>query len=149
MDTSTQLPNPPSASQVMNKPNRTSTTPPDFEGMETSSRSNGRSSPDSTLDRPRTQGGEIPDNAKAAGGRRFSKLLRKRKKKNNQNRTDETATGDNDRDIGNRSNESPDGHSPASSSNGNSNPPENDNSNLLTDDSEPDRYASNATTQPM
>lgn len=139
MDTTQSSPNPPSAVQSFSQSNRTGTSPPDLEGMGSLVASNGRSSLESTSDRPKTQAGEAPDNGKPAKG--ISKLLRKRKKKNNQNQTDEAATPDSGRDAGgSQSNESPDGNSAASSVNGNPSPPENESQLILTDDSEPDRY---------
>lgn len=140
MDTATQpRPDPPSNVQGFSKSNRTWTAPADPEEIDGSGRSNGRSSLDSTSDRPKTQAGEVPDNAKPS--RRLSKLLRKRKKKNDQGPADEMLNTDNARDaLENRLNESRDKNSAASSLNGNSTSLENETSNILTDDSEPDRY---------
>lgn len=135
-------PPPPSGMQGFNKSNRTWTTPADLEGLDNSSRSNGRSSVDSTASRPKTQSGEAPDPAKAASG--FSRLLRKRKKKKNTaKQAEEAPSVDNDKSVtDDRSTESRDGNSGESSLNGNPSPPENEtSSNLLTDDSEPEQYA--------
>lgn len=133
---------PPSGMQGFNKSNRTWTTPADLDGLDNSSRSNGRSSVESTSSRPKTQTGEAPDPAKPASG--FSKLLRKRKKKNTRKQTEEALGVDNDRGLpDNRSTESRDGNSGESSLNINPSPSENDGLNMLTDDSEPDQYALN------
>lgn len=141
MDSSTPAapPPPPSAMQGFNKSNRTWTTPADLEGLDSSSRNNGRSSVDSTSSRPKTQSGEAPDPAKQASG--FSRLLKKRKKKNTAKQADEALSVDNDKSVADtQSTESRDGNSGESSLNPNA--PENETtSNLLTDDSEPEQYA--------
>ncbi|KAJ5986526.1 hypothetical protein N7451_010891 [Penicillium sp. IBT 35674x] len=119
----------------------------DSDIMESSSRSNGRSSIES-LERPKTQAGETPDSAKA-GSSGFSKLLksrRRRKEKNNQKQADEPPvpeiiTEQELREI--PSNTSNGGTSvavsTATSSNPSSGPPEGEVIQLLTDDSEPDK----------
>lgn len=113
--------------------------------MENSSRSNGRSSIESNAERPKTQAGEAPDPAKA-GSSGFSKLLnarRRRKKKNNQKQSEEPPVPGViiEQELQEfPSNESRDGTSGAPSSNNSSAPPEGEAINLLTDDSEPDRY---------
>ncbi|KAJ5796964.1 uncharacterized protein N7518_005504 [Penicillium psychrosexuale] len=92
--------------------------------------SNGRSSQESTLERPKTQGGEAAD--PKAGPSGFSKLL---------DAPDEppVPTVVLERDLHeSRSNESRDGTSAAPSSSTDSWVPENEGNNLLTDDSEPD-----------
>lgn len=115
--------------------------------MDSSGRSNGRSSIDSN-ERPKTQGGEAPDSAKA-GSSGFSKLIssrRRRKKKNNNGEivsdappVPEIVT---EQDLQqSRSNESRNTNSGVPSSNASSVIPEGEAINLLTDDSEPDRYA--------
>ncbi|KAJ5360268.1 hypothetical protein N7517_009459 [Penicillium concentricum] len=104
--------------------------------------SNGRSSHDSTLERPKTQGGEVDPKAGPSG---FSKLLdarrrRKQNKKKNQ-KTDEPAvpTVVVEHDLHeSRSNESRDGTSAAPSSIAESFAPEGEGNHLLTDDDEPD-----------
>lgn len=130
-------PNPPSGVQSFNQSDRSWTSAPDVEGVESSSRSNGRSSLDSTSDRPKVQELDAPDNAKT--GRRLSKLLRKRKKKNNQNQADGSVTLRSDKDAnGSQSTGSGDGNSGAPSVNGNAS--KNEGSIILIDDSEPERY---------
>jgi hypothetical protein len=115
------------------------------EAMDSSGRSNGRSSIDSN-ERPKTQGGESSAKAGSSG---FSKLIssrRRRKKKNN--------NGDSVTDVPpvpgivteqdlqqSRSNESRNSNSVIPSSNTSSIAPEGEAFNLLTDDSEPERYA--------
>ncbi|KAI9929808.1 hypothetical protein ASPWEDRAFT_101336 [Aspergillus wentii DTO 134E9] len=145
MDAST-IPEPPPAPsdpQGFSKSSRTWTTPVD---LESSSRSNGRSSIDSTSDRPKSsQAGEGADSAKA-GPSGLAKLLpaRRRRKKKSQTQMDEfilsAASSDNgkEKDNGGRPNESRDGNS-VTSSTMNENPQESEGVNLLTDDSEPDR----------
>lgn len=114
------------------------------EAMESSDRSNGRSSIDSTAERPRTQGGE-PETARA-GSSGISKLLssRRRWKKKNQKQGDEPpvpgATTEFDLQES-RSNESRDSNSVLTSSNNSSVQQEGEVNHLLTDNSEPDRYA--------
>lgn len=113
--------------------------------MESSGRSNGRSSIDSTAERPKTQAGEGPDSAKA-GSSGISKLLnsRRRRKKQNQKSDDEPPVPGlvTEFDLQeSRSNDSRDSNSVMTSSNNSSVPPEGDVINLLTDDSEPERYA--------
>ncbi|KAJ5287260.1 hypothetical protein N7478_002946 [Penicillium angulare] len=112
--------------------------------IESSSRSNGRSSIDSS-ERPKTQAGEVPDTAKA-GSSGFSKLLKRRRKKKNQKSSDEpdvpgSITEQELQEI--PSNGSNGGtsatNSVAPSSVNSSAPQENEVINLLTDDSEPDR----------
>ncbi|PWY85836.1 hypothetical protein BO94DRAFT_547014 [Aspergillus sclerotioniger CBS 115572] len=138
-------PVPDSDTPSFNRINRTQTTPVDLETMGSSSRSNGRSSIDSTSDRPKSQAGEA-DSAKA-GPSGFSKLLaarRKKKKDNSQKPSDESSSQleiEGDRDIPEgRSTESRDGVSTTSSvANENLSIVDNDAVNLLTDDSEPER----------
>ncbi|CAI7626463.1 unnamed protein product [Penicillium glandicola] len=105
--------------------------------------SNGRSSQESTIERPKTQGGEVAD--PKAGPSGFSKLLdaRRRRKQNKkkEKQTEEPAvpTVILEHDLQeSRSNESRDGTSAAPSSTGESFAPEGEGNNLLTDDSEPD-----------
>ncbi|KAI2866887.1 hypothetical protein CBS12448_760 [Aspergillus niger] len=129
----------------ISKVNRTKTTPVDLETMGSSSRSNGRSSIDSTSDRPKSQAGEA-DSAKA-GSSGFSKLLaarRKKKKDKNQKQSDESSTQldtESSKDVQeSRSTESRDGLSTTSSvGHEHLSPPDHDTPNLLTDDSEPER----------
>ncbi|KAJ5165011.1 uncharacterized protein N7500_006841 [Penicillium coprophilum] len=107
--------------------------------------SNGRSSHDSTLERPKTQGGEVADPNKA-GPSGFSKLLdarrrRKQNKRKNQQQTDEPAvpTVVVEHDLHeSRSNESRDRTSAAPSSIAESFAPDSEGNHLLTDDDEPD-----------
>ncbi|RJE18106.1 GRAM domain protein [Aspergillus sclerotialis] len=130
-------PTPPSGMEGFNKSNRTWTTPGELEGNESSSRSNGRSSVDSTSSRPKTQAGEAPDPVKH---KTLSKLLRRRKKHQNQKEADEILVPDDDKDIhSSQSTNSQDGNSGESSVNTNPSPPDNESPNILTDDSEPDR----------
>ncbi len=119
------------------------------EAMDSSGRSNGRSSIDSN-ERPKTQGGEARDSAKA-GSSGFSKLIssrRRRKKKNNNNGDlpDDTPPVPGvvtPQDLEqSRSNESRNSGVP--SSNASSIAPEGEVINLLTDDSEPERYANSS-----
>lgn len=115
--------------------------------MDSSGRSNGRSSIDSN-ERPKTQGGEAPDSAKA-GSSGFSKLIssrRRRKKKKNNGETSADAPPVpgvvTEQDLQqSRSNESRNSNSGVPSSNASSVTPEGEVINLLTDDSEPERYA--------
>jgi hypothetical protein len=115
--------------------------------MDSSGRSNGRSSIDSN-ERPKTQGGEAPDSAKA-GSSGFSKLIssrRRRKKKNNNSEAVSDAPPVpgvvTEQDLQqSRSNESRNSNSGVPSSNTSSVTPEGEVINLLTDDSEPERYA--------
>ncbi|KAI9044315.1 GRAM domain containing [Aspergillus affinis] len=125
-----------------NKIGRSKTSPIDSETMDSSGRSNGRSSIDSTSDRPKSQAGETSDSAKA-GPSGFSKLLASRRKKKNkkesQSKVDELPTQfeiENDSDAQEARSESRDG---ASSVLENPGAPEPEAVNLLTDDSEPDR----------
>ena len=107
--------------------------------------SNGRSSQESTIERPKTQGGEAAD--PKAGPSGFSKLLdarrrRKEHKKKHQKQGDEppVPTVILEHDLHeSRSNESH-GTSAAASSTAGSWVPESEGNNLLTDDSEPDGY---------
>lgn len=135
--TSKELPPAPSLSEPPNlsKISRTRTTPVDLDTVDSSGRSNGRSSIDSTSDRPKSQSGEAADTARA-GPSGFSKLLRRKNKKKNPKQTDEQST-DNDRDIpGSR-----DGESAVSLfANDSQNPPENEAGNPLADDSEQGRW---------
>ncbi|THC93133.1 hypothetical protein EYZ11_007376 [Aspergillus tanneri] len=128
--------------QGPNKFSRSKTSPIDSETIGSSGRSNGRSSIDSSSDRPKSQAGETSDSAKA-GSSGFSKLLasrRKKKKKDEQKQMDELPTqfeiakdGDTQE---NRLTASRDG---ASSVNDNRDPPKAEVVHLLTNDSEPDR----------
>lgn len=120
------------------------------EVMESSRRGNGRSSIDSGLERPKTQGGDGSDSAKA-GSNGFSRLLnsrRRRKKKTQKEEGVPPVPGIvTEQDLQeSRSNESR--SSIVTSSNNSSAPPDNEVINLLTDDSEPDRYASPAVKTP-
>ncbi|KAJ5099851.1 hypothetical protein N7532_006852 [Penicillium argentinense] len=113
------------------------------DAMESSGRSNGRTSVDSTLERPKTQAGEVPDSAKA-GPSGFSKLLnaRRRRKKNKRGQSEEPPVPGviTEQDLQeSHSNESRDGISAVPSSSNSSAPPEGEVITLLTDDSEPDR----------
>lgn len=114
--------------------------------MESSGRSNGQSSIESTAERPKTQAGEVPDSAKA-GPSGFSKLInsrRRRKKKANERHEDEPPVPGvvTEQDLPeNRSNESRDGDSIVPSSSNSSIPPASEVITLLTDDSEPEKYA--------
>lgn len=125
--TSKELPPAPSSTEPpsSNKINRIRTTPVNFDVMESSGRSNGRSSIDSTFDRPKSQSGEVADSAKA-GSSGFSKLLRRKNKKKNQKLSDEQST-ENDRDL------------PSRDGSEGQNPPESEAGNLLMEESEPDR----------
>jgi hypothetical protein len=115
--------------------------------MDSSGRSNGRSSIDSN-ERPKTQGGEAPNSAKA-GSSGFSKLIssrRRRKKKNNNSEIVSDAPPVpgvvTEQDLQqSRSNESRNSNSGVLSSNASSVTPEGEVINLLTDDSEPEGYA--------
>jgi hypothetical protein len=107
--------------------------------------SNDRTSHDSILERPKTQGGEVADPNKA-GPSGFSKLLdarrrRKQNKKKTQKQEDEppvpTVVVEHDLHES-RSNESRDGTSAAPSSAAESITPESEGNHLLTDDEEPD-----------
>ncbi|BCR84874.1 GRAM and VASt domain-containing protein [Aspergillus chevalieri] len=139
--TAKELPPAPLLSEPLNisKISRTRTTPVDLDTMDSSGRSNGRSSIDSTSERPKSQSGEAADTARA-GPSGFSKLLRRKKNKKNQKQTDEQST-DNDRDIpGSR-----DGDYAASLFANDNNPlPENEAGTLLADDSELDRSLQNS-----
>lgn len=116
------------------------------EAMESSGRSNGPSSIDSNTERPKTQAGEGPDSEKARSGS-ISKLLnsRRRRKKKNQKYDDEVPPVPGmvtEFDLQeSRSNDSRDSNSVMTPSNNSLVPPEGDVVNLLTDDSEPERYA--------
>jgi hypothetical protein len=106
--------------------------------------SNGRSSVDSNIERPKTQGGE-PADPNRAGPSGFSKLLeaRRRRKKNKNKKGDEPPVPSVplEHDLqASRSNESRDGTSAGSSSVADvAAALEGEVINLLTDDSEPDR----------
>lgn len=111
--------------------------------MESSGRSNGRSSIESTVERPKTQGGE-PETAKA-GSSGISRLLssRRRRKKKNQKQGDEPAVPGTATEFDlqeSRSNESRDSNSVLTSSNNSSIQQEGEVNHLLADDSQPDRY---------
>lgn len=137
--TSKELPPAPLLSEPPNisKINRTRTTPVDLDTMDTSGRSNGRSSIDSTSDRPKSQSGEAADTARA-GPSGFSKLLRRKNKKKDKKQTDEQST-DNHRDIpGSRDGE----YAASLFANDNNPPPENEAGTLLADDSDLDRWVS-------
>ncbi|EAU30454.1 conserved hypothetical protein [Aspergillus terreus NIH2624] len=118
---------------------RPKTAPGDSETALSSSRSNGRSSLDSTSDRPKSQAGEVASSAKA-GSSGFSKLISRtrRKKKENQKQADEMPTQFELEDDGegqeSRRNSSRDGLS----SNNQDDRTRRD-STLLTDDSEPEQ----------
>lgn len=113
--------------------------------MDRSSRSNDRSSVDST-ERPKTQGGEAADSAKA-GSSGFSKLISSRRKNKKKKNHDELSSDAPpvpevllERNL--RQSQSNDSRSSASgiqSSNTSLIMPENEPINLLTDDSEPER----------
>jgi hypothetical protein len=106
--------------------------------------SNGRSSQDSAVERPKTQGGEVAD--PKAGPSGFSKLLdarrrRKENKKKTQKHNDEPAVPPVvfEHDLHeSRSNGSRDGTSAAPSLKAESSAHEGEGNSLLTDDSEPD-----------
>ncbi|KAJ5271599.1 hypothetical protein N7524_004868 [Penicillium chrysogenum] len=106
--------------------------------------SNGRSSQDSAIERPKTQGGEVAD--PKAGPSGFSKLLdarrrRKENKKKTQKHNDEPAVPPVvfEHDLHeSRSNGSRDGTSAAPSLKAESSAHEGEGNSLLTDDSEPD-----------
>lgn len=114
--------------------------------MENFGRSNRQSSIDSMAERPKTQAGEVPDSAKA-GPSGFSKLLnsrRRRKMKTNQRHEEEPPVPGvvTEQDLlESRSNESRDGDSIVPSSTNSLIPPESEVITLLTDDSEPEKYA--------
>ncbi|KAF3395776.1 hypothetical protein F1880_006771 [Penicillium rolfsii] len=115
------------------------------EPMDSSGRSNGRSSIDSH-ERPKTQGGEAPDSAKA-GSSGFSKLISSRRRKKKKNNNGETVSDAppvpeiiTEQDLQqSQSNESRNSNSGVPSSNASSAIPEGEGINLLTDDSEPDQ----------
>lgn len=92
---------PPTPTAVENpdlpQPGHARTVSAEPQAMETSGPSNGRSSIDSTAERPKSQAGETPDTAKA-GSSGFSKMLKRRNKKKNQKQADEQPVGG-DRDI--------------------------------------------------
>ncbi|KAJ6155652.1 hypothetical protein N7470_006218 [Penicillium chermesinum] len=110
------------------------------ESMEASSRSNGRSSNDS--ERPRTQAGEAPETAKASPSG-FSKLLksRGRRRKKDQSQEDIPPVPDLviDQDLEQFPSHESGAGSAIPSSNNSSAPPEAETTNLLTDDSEPEK----------
>ncbi|KAJ5104767.1 hypothetical protein NUU61_002114 [Penicillium alfredii] len=120
----------------------------DSEATESSSRSNGRLSMESTSERPRTQGGEVADPGRA-GPSGFSKLLnaRRRRKKKHQKQEEEPAVPavpalppmeHNPQETW--PTESRDGNQAAASShNGSAAAPDGEVITLLTDDSEPDK----------
>ncbi|RAQ60203.1 hypothetical protein AFCA_005082 [Aspergillus flavus] len=131
--------------QSIGKLNRSKTSIDDALGS--SGRSNGRSSSiDSTSDRPKSQAGEGTDSAKA-GPSGFSKLLaarKKRKKKENQKATEELPTQfelEGEKDAQDRPDEPSEDRPPSAANNDGLNP-QNDEVNLLTDDSEPERTPS-------
>lgn len=133
------------SSSLHGRSRRAWTVSAESDAMESSGRSNGRSSIDSS-ERPKTQAGEGPDSAKA-GSSSFSKLLnsrRRRKKKNSRAQSEEPPVPGviTEQDLQHsRSNDSrDDGTSGVPSSNNSSGPPESEVINLLTDDSEPDKY---------
>ncbi|KAJ5378692.1 hypothetical protein N7509_011811 [Penicillium cosmopolitanum] len=131
------------SSSLHSRSRRAWTVSAESDAMESSGRSNGRSSIESS-ERPKTQAGEDPDSVKA-GSSGFSKLLnarRRRKKKNNRDPSEEPQVPGviTEQDLQlSRSNESREGPSAAPSSNNSSAPPESEAITLLTDDSEPDR----------
>ena len=111
------------------------------DAMETSSRSNDRSSNDSS-ERPKTQAGEAPESAKASPSG-FSKLLksRGRRKKKNQSQEDVPPVPDLvvEQELEPFPSHESRGRSAATSSNSSSAQPETEAINLLTDDSEPEK----------
>jgi hypothetical protein len=126
--------------KVFSRSSRSQTTPSqDFESI-SSSRSNGRSSIDSTSEsqRPKTSGGPASEESSS----RISKLLaNRRKKKNNNNRLTASSTS-----ADSAVQQSADGDAeevPASGSSANGSvgaqDPSGGSINLLTDDSEPDQ----------
>ncbi|KAK5789225.1 hypothetical protein VI817_008349 [Penicillium citrinum] len=130
------------SSSLHGRSRRAWTVSADSDAMESSGRSNGRSSIDSS-ERPKTQAGEVVDTGKA-GSSSFSKLLksRRRRKKNNRDQSEEPPLPGviTEQDLQqSRSNDSRDGNSGVPSSSNSSAPPEGEVVNLLTDDSEPDR----------
>ena len=131
------------SSSLHGRSRRAWTVSAESDAMESSGRSNGRSSIDSS-ERPKTQAGEVVDTGKA-GSSSFSKLLksRRRRKKNNRDQSEEPPVPGviTEQDLQqSRSNDSRDGNSAVPSSSNSSLPPEGEVINLLTDDSEPDRY---------
>lgn len=122
---------------------RSNTTPPDLETTGSSGPSNGRSSVDSASDKQLSQAGDADSTKTGSTG--LSKLLasrrnRKKKKKESLKLVDELPstleTESNDRKVAGLS------HKRASSTSllpTESNSTQDDTSNLLTDDSEPDR----------
>lgn len=136
------------SSSLHGRSRRAWTVSAESDAMESSGRSNGRSSIESS-ERPKTQAGEEPDSVKA-GSSGFSKLLnsrrRRNKKKNNSNSRDQSeelpvpgVITEQDLQLS-RSNDSREGGSGVPSSNNSSAPTEGEVITLLTDDSEPDRY---------
>ncbi|OQE14879.1 hypothetical protein PENSTE_c032G03155 [Penicillium steckii] len=130
------------SSSLHGRSRRAWTVSAESDAMESSGRSNGRSSIDSS-ERPKTQAGEVVDTGKA-GSSSFSKLLksRRRRKKNNRDQSEEPPVPGviTEQDLQqSRSNDSRDGNSAVPSSSNSSVPPEGEVVNLLTDDSEPDR----------
>lgn len=133
------------SSSLHSRSRRAWTVSAESDAMESSGRSNGRSSIESS-ERPKTQAGEDPDSGKL-GSSSFSKLLnarRRRKKKNNNRDPSEEPQVPGvitEQDLQHsRSNESREGTSGAPSSNNSSAPLEAEPITLLTDDSEPERY---------
>lgn len=134
----------PSDVPPLSKSLRSSTTPPDFENTGSSGPSNGRSSVDSASDKQLSQAGDADSTKTGSTG--LSKLLasrrnRKKKKKESLKLVDELPTtleaDGNDRKVPGITT-----HKRASSTSllpTESNSTQDDTSNLLTDDSEPDR----------
>ncbi len=133
----------PSDVPPLSKSLRSSTTPPDFENTGSSGPSNGRSSVDSASDKQLSQAGDADSTKTGSTG--LSKLLasrrnRKKKKKESLKLVDELPTTleaeSTDRKVPGIT------HKRASSTSllpTESNSTQDDTSNLLTDDSEPDR----------
>ncbi|KAL3465874.1 hypothetical protein BJX64DRAFT_45395 [Aspergillus heterothallicus] len=119
---------------------RSKTTPADIDAVGSSSRSNGRSSLDSTSDRPKSQAGDADSTKSGSSG--LSKLLASRRKRKKQKESlklvDEWPVMNESGSI--------DGTERAffdvpreGAATAETNSPQDDGSNLLTDDSEPDR----------
>ncbi|KAL4807745.1 hypothetical protein BDV18DRAFT_135952 [Aspergillus unguis] len=138
------LPDPPgpapSESPPLSKSMRSKTIPADLETVGSSGRSNGRSSIESTSD---LQVAEADSPKPGTSG--LSKLLaarRKRKKKKDRLVDELPTTLESESNDGSLPSTAPDARNRASSTSllpSESNSPQDDNSNLLTDDSEPDR----------